>query len=191
MRFTLDPWCGRVGPGCGRVVTTVARGCRFLYSRRSGIRGCHLGWRLLPGAFACTTTTAASTTPSTPAATAALGALGTTFRRRCCGSASCRVVTGRVGDVSVAIRAIDDLALGTVALSSALGKPFAPTVRGCLVAATAVAVAIPIGVIPPTIAVAAVASALALAPGTIGIPRVARMIATSFASLSFITPRRT
>jgi|SRR6516164_8489813 hypothetical protein len=84
--------------------------------------------------------------------------------------------------------AIDSLALGAVAVSPAAA--FAAALRGRLVASASVAIAIPIGMIPPAIPIAALAAAIALASGTVGIARVARMFAPAFASLSLFSPCR-
>jgi len=89
--------------------------------------------------------------------------------------------------------AIGNLPPGTVAVTTALGRAFssfAPPLRGCLVAAPAVAAAIPVGVVPSPIAItiAAFAAAVALASGAVGVARLTRMVAPSLASLSFIAP---
>jgi hypothetical protein len=153
----------------GCIVMTVARGCRFGCSRRSGLACGHFGPALRSDAFTSTTTTAASPAAPASAARAAFRALGAALRRRWwCGSPRC-VLMGRVGGVAVAVMAIDDLAPGTVAVTRTLGRAVAPTLRGSLLAATAVAVAIPIGVIPPTIPITTLAAAIALASGAIGI----------------------
>ena len=183
MRFTPGRW-----RGC--VVMTVARGCRLGCSLRSGLACGHFGRALRSGAFTCTTTAAASPAAPASAARAAVRALGASVRSRLRGGSPCCFLTGRVGGVAVAVMAIDDLAPGTVTVTRALGRPVAPALRSSLLAATAVAVAIPVGVIPPTIPIPALAASIALASGTIGIARVSRMVAPSLASRSFVAPRR-
>ena len=173
----------------GCVVLTIAGGCLFVRSESRGC--CHLA--RARSALACTTTTAAaapSTTAPTAAATAAFGALGAAFRRGRCGGRSTRcVLMRRLGGVAVAVIApLGGLALDTAAITRALGKAFAAALCECLVTATTLAVAIPIAVIPPAIPVATFAAAIALASGTVGMTRVARMLAPSLAPLTLIAP---
>jgi hypothetical protein len=159
----------RPGRRRGCIAMTVAGGCRLNCSRRSGLASGHFGRAPRSGAFTCTATTAAPPAAPASAARAAFRALGAAFRRRWCGGSPRCVLTGRVGGAAVAVMAIDDLAPSTVAVTRALGRGVAPALRGSLLAATAVAVAIPIGVIPPTIPITTLAAASALASGAIGI----------------------
>ena len=172
----------RLRRGC--VVLTIAGRCLFVRPESRGC--CRLG--RARGALACTTTTAApSTTAPTAPATAAFGALRAAFRRgRCGGHSPGCLLKRRLRRVAVAVIApIGGLALDAVAITRALGKAFAAALCECLVPATTLAVAIPIAVIPPpipiAIPVATLAAAIALASGTVGMTRVARMLAPPLA----------